>query len=448
MLLDTQLTEVSLGLPVVAILGRPNVGKSTLFNRLAGTGRAVVDDTPGVTRDRNYAVVETYGREYVIVDTGGIVLDSREGIELTITKQAEIAAREADLIILLIEKIITPEDVAISRKFRKEDLPVLLVVNKVDRGRDDLDVLEAWNLGLGEPIPISAKNGRGVADMLFILAEKLPEEGKGEQPHSETRIAIVGKPNVGKSSFVNRLLGEEKLVVDATPGTTRDAIDTPFRYNDKEWVLTDTAGLFKKRQVGIDYYSSLRTVTAIKHSDIVFQLIDVSEPFTTQDKRIAGMAIDFYKGIVIGLNKWDLIESDEKASARIEREIKEADPFLSFVPFITISALTGKRVLKVLELLDQVAIERKRRIPTSELNDLISAEVSRMPPPIVMGKRSKILYVTQEQADPPIFIFFCKGAKYVPRSYKRFLSNVIRRQYGFIGVPFKMVFRERKSCEL
>lgn len=433
-----------MGLPVVAILGRPNVGKSTLFNRLAGTGKAVVDDTPGVTRDRNYAFVETYGREYVIVDTGGLILHTDVDMELTITRQAEIAAREADLIILLIEKVITPEDIEIARKLRKEEFPVLLVVNKIDRDRDELAVHEAWNLGLDEPIPVSAKNGRGMADMLSLLVERLPEEGKGEQPHSETRIAVVGKPNVGKSSFVNRLLGEEKLVVDEIPGTTRDAIDTPFAYKGKQWVLTDTAGLFRTRQMGIDYYSSLRTVTAIKHSDIAFQLIDASQPFTTQDKRIAGMAMDFYKGIVIGVNKWDLIDADEKRAAHVERDIKEADPFLKFVPFITISALTGKRVSKVLDLLQQVAIERKKRIPTSELNELIETEVLRNPPPIVHGKRSKILYVTQEQADPPIFIFFCKGAQYVPKHYKRFLANVIRKQYGFIGVPFKMVFKERK----
>jgi GTP-binding protein len=433
-----------LGLPVVAILGRPNVGKSTLFNRLAGAGKAVVDDTPGVTRDRNYAIVETFEREYVLIDTGGIVLDSREGIELTITKQAEIASREADLIILLIEKIITPEDIEIARKFRREDLPVMLVVNKVDRERDEIDVLEAWNLGLGEPIAISAHNGRGVADMLSAMINKLPATGKGEQPHSETRIAIVGKPNVGKSSFVNRLLGEEKLVVDPTPGTTRDAIDTPFEYKGKRWLLTDTAGLFKKRQTGIDYYSSLRTVTAIKHSDIALLLIDASEPFTHQDKHIAGMAMEFYKGLIIGLNKWDLVEAGDKTAAHMERDIKEADTFLGFVPFITVSALTGKRVTKVLDLVEEVAEERKKRIPTSELNSLIENEVKRIPPPVVMGKRSKILYVTQEQADPPIFIFFCKGAEYIPNNYKRFLTNILRREYGFVGVPLKMVFRERK----
>lgn len=433
-----------MGLPIVAILGRPNVGKSTLFNRLLGSGRAVVDDTPGVTRDRNYARIEVYGRGLIIVDTGGLVLDSKEEIGLTITKQAEIAAREADLVVLLVEKDLTPDDFEIVKLLRKEDFPLLLVVNKTDRDTDVLDAVEAWKLNLAEPIAISAKNGRGVADMLEILMERLPLKGKGDDKHVETRIAVVGKPNVGKSSFVNKLLGEDKLVVDDIPGTTRDAIDTPFEFDDKRWLLTDTAGLLRK-QHGIDFYSSLRTIGAIKRSDIAFQLIDATEPFTAQDKRIAAIALDFYKGFVIGINKWDLMETGDKTAARMEREIKEADRFLSFVPFITISALTGKRVSKVLEVLDIVAKERKKRVSTSELNRLIEYAVKKNPPPVVMGKRSNILYATQEGSDPPIFVFFCRGAKYVPDSYRRYLSNSIRREYEFIGVPLKLVFRESKG---
>ncbi len=432
-----------MGLPIVAILGRPNVGKSTLFNRLGGSNRAVVDEIPGVTRDRNYAKIRWNDRGFIVVDTGGLVIDSKEKMQFSITKQAEIAAGEADMVLFMIEKTLTPEDSAIAKKIRKAAFPVMLVVNKVDKGRDDLDALQAWELGLGEPLAISAKSGRNVGDMMDALIERLPEHGKGEEAHSEIRVSVIGKPNVGKSSFVNRLLGEEKLVVDDIPGTTRDAIDTPFKYNGKQWLLTDTAGLLRK-QHGLDFYSSLRTVSAIKRSDIVFLLIDAAQPFTTQDKRIAGMAMDFYKGLIIGINKWDLVEAGDKTAAHLERDIKLADPFLGFVPFITLSALTGLRVRKVLEKLEMVAAERGKRIETSEVNRVIEKAVSRIPPPIVMGKRANILFATQERADPPVFIFFCREAKFVPSHYKRYLTNSLRREFVFEGVPLKMVFRERR----
>jgi len=431
-------------MPVVAILGRPNVGKSTLFNRLARQRRAVVDETAGVTRDRNYANIEWSGKQFVIVDTGGLVIDAKEGIELAITAQAEIAAKEADIVLFVIERKIMPEDMSIAKKLRKGGFNVIPVVNKVDKEQFLLELGEVWSLGLGEPIPISALNGRGVGDFLDKLVKRLPETGKGEGIHSEIRVAIIGKPNVGKSSYVNRLLGEEKLVVNDIPGTTRDAIDTPFLYNGKRWLLTDTAGILRK-QHGLDYYSSLRTIATIKRSDIVMLLTDATEGFGAQDKRIAGMAIDFYKGLVIGINKWDIVEVDEHTAIEREREIHYNARFLNFVPIITLSALTGMRVRKSLAMLEMVAEERSRRISTSEVNKVIEAAVGKRPPPIIDGKRPNILFATQERSNPPVFVFFCRGARYVATNYKRYLSNRLREEFSFKGVPLKLVFRERKS---
>ncbi len=433
-----------MGLPIVAILGRPNVGKSTLFNRLSRTRKAVIDDIPGVTRDRNYAKVDWAGRDFVIIDTGGLTFDAKDGLELTITKQAEIAAHEADLVLFLIEVNVTPEDAAIAKKLRECGFPVMLVVNKADNEQQETALADAWKLGLDEPIPISALNGRNVGDLLDIVVERLPESGKGEEKHSEIRVAVVGKPNVGKSSFVNRLLGEEKLVVHDVPGTTRDAIDTAFTYNRRQWVITDTAGLLRE-QHGIEYYSSLRTVASIKRSDIVLLLTDSTGRFGMQDKRIAGMAVDFYKGLVIGLNKWDLIEATDKTAAEYERLIHEEAAFVAFAPMITLSALTGLRVQKTLQLLEKTADERNKRIQTSEINRVVAVATAKQPPPVVKGKRANILYATQEGVNPPIFVFFCRGAKYIPENYKRYLINIFRREFGFEGVSLKLVFRERKK---
>ena len=432
-----------MGLPVVAIFGRPNVGKSTLFNRLSRRKSAVVDAMPGVTRDRNYSVIYWAGREFVVVDTGGVITAPKMDMELAIVRQAEIAAREADLVLFVIEKDLSPEDEEIARRLHHEGLPVMLAVNKIDRDIDAPMAEDGWRLGLGKPFPISAQNGRGVGDMLDAAIELLPKSGKGDDSHGEIRIAVVGKPNVGKSSFVNRLLGEEKLIVDANPGTTRDPIDTPFTFNGRKWVLTDTAGLLKKKQFGISYYSSLRTVSAVKRSDVVFLMTDAVEGFNQQDKRIAAMAVDFIKGLVIGVNKWDRVESEIPVER--EREIYADASFLKFAPIVTLSALTGRRVRKALEMLERVADERKRRIDTAELNVLIERLTNKNPPPIVEGKRSNILYATQEGADPPIFVFFCRGARFVPENYKRYLLNGLRKEYGFEGVSLKMVFRENRG---
>ncbi|MCK5833601.1 ribosome biogenesis GTPase Der [bacterium] len=433
-----------MGLPIVAIIGRPNVGKSTLFNRFSKSNNAVVDNTPGVTRDRNYSVVNWGSRSLVVVDTGGLVIAPRGEMELSVTKQAEIAASEADVVIFVVEKTITPEDKEIANRLRIEKFPVLLAVNKIDSEKEIQMAADAWSLAIGEPHSISAKNGRGVADLLDRIMEVLPESGKGEESHGEIRIAVIGKPNVGKSSFVNKLLGEEKLIVDSRPGTTRDPIDTHFTYNGKKWVFTDTAGLLRKQQYGIEYYSSLRTVSAVKRSDVVFLLTDAEVGFKQQDKRIAGMSIDFIKGIVIGINKWDLIEAETNTAAEKRKEILAEANFLRFSPLITLSALTGQRVRKVLQLLETVAEERKKRIPTSEFNNFIERIKIKNPPPIVQGKRSNILYATQEGINPPVFVLFCRGIKFISQNYKRFIINSIRSEYGFEGVSIKVVFREHK----
>lgn len=429
-----------MGLPIVAIIGRPNVGKSTLFNRLIGKSKAVVDDEPGITRDRNYAQTDWSGKEFVVVDTGGIVLEPKEKLAISVSKQAEIAAQEADLVLFLIDKNITEEDIRIAKRLKRGGMQMILAVNKVDSDRDESDASEAWSLGVGEPISISSLNGRGVGDLLDLLISRLPEKGKGDSLHSEIRVAVVGKPNVGKSSFVNRLLGQEKLVVDDVPGTTRDSIDTPFSYNNKKWVLTDTAGLLHKLE-GIDYYSSLRTVATIKRSDIILILVDAVEGFNQQDKRIAAMAVDFYKGLVIAVNKWDLVPAVSGTAHEYEMAIKKSAPFLDFAPVITISSLTGQRVRAVLDLLESVADERKKRITTAEFNDTLMNAIEKQPPPTVKGMRANILYATQESANPPVFIFFCRNEKLIPNSYKRYLSNVIRGEFGFEGVSFKMIFR-------
>ncbi|HHS50855.1 MAG TPA: ribosome biogenesis GTPase Der [candidate division Zixibacteria bacterium] len=433
-----------MGLPVVAIVGRPNVGKSTLFNRLSKSN-AVVDDTPGVTRDRNYSVVNWGGREFIIVDTGGLVTVPRGEMELNISKQAEIAAAEADIVLFLAEKIITHEDAEIAQRLRRGEFPLIFAVNKVDKDKDEQEAVEGWRLAIGDPHSISAKNGRGVADLLDNILLQLPEGGKGEEPHAEIRIAIVGKPNVGKSSFVNKLLGEEKIIVDTKPGTTRDPIDTCFTFNGRSWMLTDTAGLLKKKQFGIEYYSSLRTVSTIKRSDVVLLLTDAVEGFNQQDKRIAGMAVDFIKGLVIGINKWDLVEAETNTAIEKEREINANARFLNFAPIITLSALTGQRVRKVISLLEKIADERKKRIPTAEFNDFIERITLKKPPPIVSGKRSNFLYATQESSNPPVFVIFCRGAKFVPDSYRRYIMNCIRNEYGFEGVSLKLVLRESRK---
>lgn len=434
-----------MGLPVVAIIGRPNVGKSTLFNRLTKNKNVIVDDIPGVTRDRNYAVVNWNGKDMVIVDTGGLVLAPKAEMELSIVKQAEMAINDADLVLFVTEKVITPEDQEIAQKLRIAQFPLILVLNKMDGDRDIANAVEGWRLAIGEPFPISAKNGRGVADLLDEILDKIPENGKGEEEHAEIRIAVVGKPNVGKSSFINKLLGEEKVIVDAKPGTTRDPIDTYFNYNGRRWALTDTAGLLKKQQFGIEYYSSLRTVSTIKRSDVVLLLTDAVEGFNQQDKRIAGMAVDFIKGLVVGVNKWDLIEADNKTASKVEKEIINSAAFLDFAPITTLSALTGQRVRRALALLEEVADERHKRVPTAEFNDFIEKITGKNPPPVVQGKRSNILYATQEGTNPPVFVLFCRGAKFIPTGYRRFVINSIREEFGFRGVSIKVVFRDNRG---
>jgi len=431
------------GLPVVAILGRPNVGKSTLFNRLTRKREAIVDDNPGVTRDRNYSNVEWDGKEFILVDTGGVITDTDDQLAIDIRYQAEIAAREADLVLFIVENSINPEDREIARNLRKQSLPIFLVVNKTDNEKLELNAMDAWNLGLGEPIPISALNGRGVGDFLDKMVEKLPEEGKGQNLEGETRIAVIGKPNVGKSSLINTLLGKNKLLVSEIPGTTRDSIDTEIEYKDHKWLLTDTAGLLRK-QYGVQYYSSLRTLSAIKRSDIVLLMADAVGGFSHQDKRIAAMAVDFYKGLVIAFNKWDLKERGPGVVEDFMKLFKVNNRFLDFVPIYRMSVLDNKGIERVLDGIEKVIEERKKRISTSELNSFIGSIIQKRPPSYQAGKRPNIMYVTQTQGDPPIFHFFCRGSKYIQDNYKKYLYNAIRAEYGFNGVSIKMVFRERR----
>ncbi|MBN1756296.1 ribosome biogenesis GTPase Der [bacterium] len=429
-------------LPLVAIIGRPNVGKSTLFNRLSRTRKAIVDKIPGVTRDRNYAKVDWNGQEFILVDTGGLLPEPEDGLEKVIARQAELAVREADLIIFLTERDFNPLDQDIANFLRKSKKKVILAVNKIDSQKFDPDIWEFSSLGLGDPLPVSALNGRNTGNFLDALIQKIPVSPTRRAEEELLKIAVLGRPNVGKSSYLNKLMGEEKLIVNDKPGTTRDAVDTLFTMNGQKYLLTDTAGLNKK-QYDLEYYGSLRTINALKRSDIAILIVDITEGFVEQDKRIAAMAINFYKGLIIALNKWDLVENNGFTLKDYTKALYREAPFLSFAPVMTISALTGKGVLKVLELAGEVFKERSKRYSTSEINQFIE-ELIRIHPPAGGRHRPQFLYVTQQSSNPPTFIFFVKGTKLLQANYKRYIRNKLRERYGFVGTPLKIVFRENK----
>ena len=438
-------------LPVVAVVGRPNVGKSTLFNRVLGQRLAIVEDWPGVTRDRNFARAEWNGRQFYLVDTGGMVEGSDEPMDRLIRDQVLTAIGEADVLMLVVDGKAGPHplDYAIAEHLRRTAKPTLLVVNKVDNLGAPTAVAhhDFWDLGLGEPLPVSAMSGKGSGDVLDRVVWDLPAvEGEEEEA---LRVAVIGKPNVGKSSFVNRLLGEERLVVSDVAGTTRDAIDTPMQYQGRRLVFVDTAGLRRQSKIGegVEFYSSIRTERAIERADVCLLLIDATEGISVQDLKVAEKAWDAGDGLIIVVSKWDLVEKETMTAPNFEKEIRDRAPFLKWVPILFTSAVTGQRVHRVLELIVEVEEARQRRIPTHQVNEVVRALVTRTKPPAFQNHPVKLLYATQVSVAAPTFVIWTNHPEGVTDSYQRYLQNGFREAWGFLGVPVRINLRRRGEEE-
>jgi GTP-binding protein len=465
------------GKPIVALVGRPNVGKSTLFNRLLGQRKAIVEDLAGTTRDRLYGEADWGGRDFILVDTGGLELSlfsstpvnegamaatvSAGGFQAGVSsglflkeirQQAEIAIAEAEVIVFVVdaEAGLTSADQDIADMLRRTDKPVLLAVNKADNQKRRSEVVEFYEVGLGDPIPVSALHGTGTGDLLDAIIETFPPNEEEEKEDEAIKIAILGRPNVGKSSLLNRLLGEERVIVSDVPGTTRDAIDTQIMYEGLELILIDTAGIRRRGKIesGVEKYSFLRSLKTIDRADVCLLLIDASQMVMAQDAHIAGYILEAGKSVVVLVNKWDLIEAKDNQTiieftARIRADLK----FLEYVPILFISAKTGQRAHKILALALQVQEERLRRIATGELNRLMHEAVAKNPPKGGQRHRLKFLYATQARTDPPTFVFFVNDPSLVHFSYQRYLENQLRERYGFIGTPLQLIFRSRKEKE-
>lgn len=434
--------------PILAIIGRPNVGKSTLFNRIIRRREAIVDDQPGVTRDRNYADAEWSGVHFTLMDTGGYLPDKENLIHKAVLNQVLEAINEADVIIYLLDvkNGLTNLDQEISQLLRKSHRKTFLVVNKVDNDIRELDVAEFYALGLGDPISVSAISGRNVGDLLDQVIDALPAQVIEEDEATDIiKLAIVGKPNVGKSSLVNALLGKEKQIVTEIPGTTRDAIDTRFRHEDHEYLLIDTAGLRKRSRVTdeVEYYSNVRSLNSLRECDVAIIIIDARDNIQDQDKTIIEQALKFNKGILLAVNKWDLIEKDTHTAREYEVEIQDRIPYLNYIPVIFISALTKQRIFKVLDIATSVFEERRKKIKTSELNHFLEEATTANPPPAPGGKYIKIKYCTQIKSPPPVFAFFCNYPDLIKPNYRQYLENRMRERFGFFGVPITLKFRRK-----
>jgi GTP-binding protein len=435
-----------MNVPVVALVGRPNVGKSALFNRIVGGQAAIVSDEAGTTRDRHFAEADWNGRSFWLVDTGGVTEDPRAPMDLEIRKQVDQAIAEADLLLLVVDaKVgVHPMDARVVDMLREAEKPWLLVANKADDPRST-DYYEFYRLGAGEPIPVSAINGKNSGDLLDILVERIPEAPPEAQ--DALRVAVVGRPNVGKSSFVNRLLGENRLVVSEVAGTTRDAIDTPMRYHDRTIVFVDTAGLRRQSRVddGVEFYSALRTRRAIERADICLLMIDAVEGIHNQDLKIANLAWEAGRGLIVIVNKWDLKDKDDKTAAKFEKEAAERVPFFAFVPFLFTSAKTGQRVSRVLDEIVTVDAERSKRITTSQVNNTLEALVARRQPPQAAGREIKLMYATQVEVAPPTIAVFGNHPELLAEHYVRYLHNGFREAWGFTGNPLRIVLRRRAA---
>lgn len=438
--------------PIVAIVGRPNVGKSTLFNALAGERISIVKDYPGVTRDRIYADVTWLDNQFTMIDTGGIEPDTKDMMLSHMRQQAEIAIETADVIIFLVDvrQGLVDADFKVADMLRKSQKPVVLVVNKVDSFEKFMpDVYEFYNLGIGDPQPISAASMLGLGDMLDQVIGHFKKEDLEEVEDERPRIAIVGKPNVGKSSIVNKLLGEDRVIVSDIAGTTRDAIDTTIAWNEKEYVFIDTAGLRRKSKIKeeIERYSIIRTVTAVERADVVVLVIDATEGVTEQDAKIAGIAHDRGKGIIVVVNKWDAIEKDDKTMYKYSRDVRDVLSFMSYAEIMYISALTGQRLTKLFDMIEMVIQNQTLRIATGVLNEIMMEAVAMQQPPSDKGKRLKLFYITQVAVKPPTFVIFVNDKELMHFSYTRYIENKVREAFGFRGTSLKFIIRERKDKE-
>ncbi len=437
-----------MGKPIVAIVGRPNVGKSTLFNRLAGKRISIVQDTPGVTRDRVYAEAEWLNYSFTMIDTGGIEPERDDIIVKQMRRQANIAIETADVIVFIVDgkEGLTPSDNEVAAMLRKSKKPVVLVVNKVDSLKEEDNAWEFCNLGIGDPVTISASQGLGLGDMLDKVVENI-DKSVYEEEDEYIRIAMIGKPNVGKSSLINKLLGEERVIVSDVPGTTRDAIDSYLETENGKFILIDTAGLRRKSKVKeeIERYSVVRTYAAIERADVCILMIDATEGITEQDEKIIGYAHEMRKAIMVIVNKWDLVEKDDKTLDKFKKDLQQNLKFLSYAEYLFISALTGQRVGKVLDVAKYCYDNYNKRISTGILNDVISKAVLMKEPPVVSLKRMKIYYVTQVATRPPKFVFFVNDESTRQFSYERYLENQLRNSFDFKGTGIQIEYRQRKE---
>lgn len=436
--------------PIVAVVGRPNVGKSTLFNALAGEKIAIVKDTPGITRDRIYADITWLDMNFTLIDTGGIEPDSKDVILSQMREQAQIAMDTADVIIFLVDvkQGLVDADAKVADMLRRSQKPVVLVVNKVDSYEKYMaDTYEFYNLGIGDPIPISAANRLGIGDMLDVVTSHFDREAMDTEEDDRPRIAIVGKPNVGKSSLINKLLGENRLIVSDIAGTTRDAVDTEVIHNGKEYVFIDTAGLRRKNKIkeDLEHYMIIRTVSAVERADVVVLVIDASEGVTEQDAKIAGIAHERGKGMIIAVNKWDSIEKDDKTIYKFTRKIQDTLSFMQYAELVFISALTGQRLPKLFDTIDAVIENCALRVGTGVLNEIMTEAVAMQQPPSDKGKRLRLYYITQAAVKPPTFVIFVNDKELMHFSYTRYIENQIRNAFGFKGTPLKFIIRERKD---
>lgn len=431
--------------PILALVGRPNVGKSTLFNRIIGERKAIVEDTPGITRDRLYDEATWNGKDFILIDTGGIDFENIEGqIESRIYQQVLLAIEEADVIVMVTDGKtgLTDEDLRAASILKKSKKPILLAVNKIDNF-DNADYYDFYRLGLGEPIPVSSLHGMNTGDLLDAVVDAFPAGEQEEDDDEVIRFALIGRPNVGKSSLANRLLGEERTIVSDIPGTTRDAIDSRFEYNGQKYLLIDTAGMRRrgKIQETTEKYSIIRTLRSVDRSDVALMLLDAKDGVTEQDKKVAGYAHEAGKGILIVVNKWDAIEKDDKTMKKFEEEIREEMAYLSYAPIVFISALTGQRVHTVLEWVKAISEQQNLRIPTARLNEVIQEALRLNPPPTDKGKKCRILYGTQVGVKPPKFAIYVNEPELVHFSYERYLINQIRQNFGFEGTPIWLLIR-------
>lgn len=440
--------ETDIKMRLVAIVGRPNVGKSTLFNKIIGKRMSIVDDTPGVTRDRIYAKGEWLNHEFMLVDTGGIEPESKDVILSQMREQAQLAIDSADVIIFVadIKTGMTASDQSVAQMLQKSGKPIVLCVNKCDGlGENPPEIYEFYNLGLGDPIAVSSVHGHGTGDLLDAVFENMPDiDGESEEDDT-VKVAIIGKPNAGKSSLVNKIAGENRVIVSDKAGTTRDAVDTPVTVDGKQYLLIDTAGIRRKSRVNdnVEKYSVLRAYMAVDRADVCVIMIDATEGFTEQDSKIAGYAHEQGKASVVAINKWDAIEKDDKTMQEFTKKLQVDLSFMSYAPLVFISAKTGQRIDKLFQLIDYTVEQNARRISTGRLNELLSYATARVQPPSDKGKRLKLYYLTQPSVKPPTFVCFCNKKELFHFSYQRYIENQIREAFGLDGTPVRMVIRER-----